>query len=80
VALWILAVLARPYAPWKVALIAAMAAIGVAAIAIPPVRAFFELSIPVAMLPQALAIGAVGAVGVELVARWAGTHPTSDRR
>jgi cation-transporting ATPase E len=80
VALWILAVLARPYAPWKVALLAAMAGIAVAAIAIPPVRELFQLSIPVAMLPQALAIGAAGAFGVELVARRAGTHDPAARR
>jgi len=69
VSLWILAVLARPYAPWKLALLASMAGIAVAAIAIPPVRDLFELSIPAALLPRALAIGAAGALGVELVAR-----------
>jgi cation-transporting ATPase E len=70
VTLWILAVLARPYAPWKVALLAAMAGIGATAIAVPPIRDLLELEIPATMLPQALAIGAVGALGVELVARW----------
>lgn len=74
VALWILAVLARPYAPWKVALLVAMAAIAVAAIAIPPVRDLFDLSVPATLLPQALAIGAAGAFGVELVGRWSRTH------
>jgi cation-transporting ATPase E len=69
VSLWILAVLARPYNRWKLALLGAMAAIAVAAIVIPPVRDFFELSVPLSFLPQALAIGAVGAVGIEITGR-----------
>lgn len=69
VSLWILAVLARPYNRWKLALLGAMAAIAVAAIAIPPVRSFFKLDLPVSFLPQALAIGAVGAAAIEVTAR-----------
>ncbi|HWJ97187.1 MAG TPA: hypothetical protein VNQ33_03440, partial [Acidimicrobiales bacterium] len=69
VSLWILAVLARPYNRWKLALIWAMAGIAVAAVVIPFVRHFFELDIPASFLPQALAIGAAGAVGIELVGR-----------
>ncbi|WP_426572880.1 HAD-IC family P-type ATPase [Aquihabitans sp. McL0605] len=69
VSLWILAVLARPYDRWKLALLWAMAGIAVAAIAIPPVRDFFQLSIPTTFLPQALAIGAAGAVGIEITYR-----------
>jgi cation-transporting ATPase E len=71
VALWILAVLARPYAPWKIALLVAMAGLAVLAFVIPPVRDLLELEIPIVMLPQALAIGAAGAFGVELIGRWA---------
>ena len=71
VALWILVVLSRPFKAWKVALVAAMAGVASAAIAIPWVRDAFELTVPAALLPQALAIGAVGAVGVELLSRWA---------
>jgi cation-transporting ATPase E len=78
VSLWILAVLARPYNRWKLALLWAMAGIAVAAITIPPVRDFFELSLPVTFLPQALAIGAAGAAGVEIVwrvaFRWSDRH------
>ncbi len=69
VSLWILAVLARPYNRWKLALLWAMVVIAVAAITIPFVRDFFELDIPVTFLPQALAIGAVGALGVEIIGR-----------
>jgi cation-transporting ATPase E len=77
VSLWILAVLARPYNRWKLALLGAMAAIAVAAIAIPPVREFFELSVPASFLPQALAIGLVGAGGIEVV--WRLSSRWSDR-
>ena len=69
VALWILAVLARPVRAWKAALVAAMAGVAAAAVAIPPVRDAFELDVPAPLLPQALAIGAAGAMAVELIAR-----------
>jgi cation-transporting ATPase E len=69
VTLWILAVLARPYAPWKLVLLAAMGGLSVLAFLIPPVRDLLELQIPFLMLPQALAIGAAGAFGVELIGR-----------
>ncbi|CAN5780328.1 cation-translocating P-type ATPase [soil metagenome] len=71
VALWILTVLARPLARWKLALVGAMAAVAVAAVGIPPVQDAFELSIPAALLPQALGLGVAGALAVELLARWA---------
>ncbi|QXC62004.1 HAD-IC family P-type ATPase [Aquihabitans sp. G128] len=80
VALWILAVLARPMARWKVALVGAMAAIAVAAVGIPPVQRMFELSIPAELLPQALGLGVAGAVAVELLARWALDTPEPPRR
>ncbi|MEZ5178508.1 MAG: HAD-IC family P-type ATPase [Acidimicrobiales bacterium] len=80
VALWILVVLARPLRAWKLALVASMAGIAAAAIAIPPVRDAFELSIPGVLLPQVLAIGAAGALGVELVARWVARTEPGERR
>ena len=69
VTLWILVVLARPVKAWKAALVAAMAGIAATAVAVPPVRAVFELDVPMTLLPQALAIGAAGAIGVELIGR-----------
>jgi cation-transporting ATPase E len=69
VALWILAVLARPVRAWKAVLVVAMAGVAVAAVAIPPVRELFELEVSLVLLPQALAIGAGGAMAVELVGR-----------
>lgn len=77
VALWILAVLARPYRRWKLALLVAMAAIAAAAVAIPPVQSAFEFSLPVHFLPVALAIGAAGAAGVEVVGRWTDRRTTA---
>jgi cation-transporting ATPase E len=71
VALWILAVLARPYVWWKVVLLVAMACIAAAAVFIPPTQHWFQLRMPVRVLPEVLGIGAVGAVGVEAAGRWA---------
>ncbi len=70
VALWILVVLARPLQPWKLDLVAAMAGAAAAALAIPPMHRALQLSVPLALLPQVLALGAAGAVVVELLARW----------
>lgn len=80
VALWILSVLSRPYARWKIALISAMAAIAAAAFVVPMARSFFELSVPLVMVPQALAIGAAGAMGVELVHRRTTQQHLAERR
>ncbi|MCB0970560.1 MAG: hypothetical protein KDA97_03435, partial [Acidimicrobiales bacterium] len=70
-ALWILSVLARPYRPWKVALVVAMAAIAAGALVIPVARDFFEIDTTPLLVVTSLAIGAAGAVGVEVVARLA---------
>ncbi|MCU1357304.1 MAG: ATPase, P-type (transporting), superfamily, subfamily [Acidimicrobiales bacterium] len=78
VALWVLVVLSRPFRPWKLALLVSMAAIASAAIAIPPIQDVFKLSMPASFLPIALGIGAAGAVGVEMVGRWA-DHRTGRR-
>ena len=69
VALWTLCVLARPMKGWKVALVASMAAIAVAAIAVPPVRRAFELEVSLEILSSALVIGVAGALAVELLGR-----------
>jgi cation-transporting ATPase E len=74
VALWVLAVLARPYRVWKIALLVAMGGVATAAVAIPPVQESFKLSIPGSYLPVALAFGAAGAFGVEVIYRWASSR------
>ena len=70
-ALWLLAVLARPWAVWKVALLAAMAGSSVSVLVVPSLRDYYALDIPWQLLLPTLAIGALGALVVELVARWA---------
>ncbi len=70
-ALWLLGVLARPWAVWKVALIAAMAASTVFVLVVPGLRDYYALDIPWRLLLPTLVIGSLGALAVELVARWA---------
>jgi len=70
-ALWLLAVLARPWAVWKIALLAAMAGSVVASLVVPGLRNYYALEIPVGLLAPTLLIGAAGALAVELSARWA---------
>jgi len=69
VAFWILVVLARPFRPWKAGLIAAMVALSVLAFVVPFAREFFDFSLPAGLLWQSLAVGAAGAICVEVVYR-----------
>ncbi len=71
VALWLLGVLARPWAAWKVALLASMAGLAVLALVVPAARQYFALTIPITLLAETLAIAAAGSLAVELSARWA---------
>ncbi|WP_374968005.1 HAD-IC family P-type ATPase [Terrabacter sp. BE26] len=66
---WILVVLARPFRPWKAALVGAMAGLAVAAFLVPPAARFFNLDAPLPLVWQSLAAGAVGAVLVEVIYR-----------
>ncbi len=68
-AFWILIVLARPFRPWKTGLVAGCIAIAVGAFTIPLAQQFFQFSAPAAMVWQSLAVGAVGAVVIEVVYR-----------
>jgi cation-transporting ATPase E len=70
VALWVLAIVARPSTPWRVALVLAMAAGAVGAMLIPPIANFFALAPSAGMAGLAgLAIGAFGAGLVGLLWR-----------
>jgi cation-transporting ATPase E len=73
VALWTLVVLARPLTPWKVLLIAGMAAVAAVVVAVPALGPDFVLLDPT---PLGLAVGAAtgvaGAVLVEVADRLAG--------
>ena len=68
-AFWILVVLARPFRPWKVALVAGCALIAVGAFTIPIAQQFFQFAAPAPMVIQSLAVGAVGAVAIEVIYR-----------
>jgi cation-transporting ATPase E len=79
VALWVLAILARPYTLWKVALVASMGALFVLALLFPFTREFFALDLPdpVTFL-AALGIGAIACGVLELgwrVAGWVDRTP-----
>ncbi|HET9653791.1 MAG TPA: HAD-IC family P-type ATPase [Kineosporiaceae bacterium] len=73
--LWILALLSRPLVAWKLALVTAMAAVFVAGLAVPPVRDFFQLAVPLDGLGEALALGAGVAAGSTAVLRAAEHTP-----
>jgi len=66
---WILVVLARPFRPWKAALVAAMVGLAVLAFVVPLAAQFFNLDAPPDLVWQSLAIGAVGAALVEGIYR-----------
>ncbi len=68
---WILAVLARPWRAWKVALVVAMVALAAAALFLPAGRSYFSVDAPLPLVLESLAIGVVGGLAVELVHRWA---------
>nr|WP_223128510.1 HAD-IC family P-type ATPase [Terrabacter sp. MAHUQ-38] len=66
---WILVVLARPFRPWKVALVGAMVLLAVLAFVLPIAARFFTFDVPLPMLWRSLAVGAAGAAAVEAVYR-----------
>jgi cation-transporting ATPase E len=71
VSLWVLAIQARPMRPWKLGLVAAMAALGALAFALPIGRRFYDLRLPSALIGvEALALAALAAVLLVLVCRW----------
>ena len=69
IGLRVLLLVSRPLVPWKVALVASMGGLFVLLMAIPAARQAFRLGIPLDLLAEALAIGALGAVAVGLVWR-----------
>ena len=67
VAFWILIVLARPFRMWKALLIGSMIALAALAFILPAGREFFEFDLPPGLFWQSLIVGAVGAIGVEII-------------
>ncbi|MFJ2034237.1 HAD-IC family P-type ATPase [Streptosporangium sp. NPDC087985] len=62
---WLLVLIARPYVWWRVALVAAMAALFILALAVPPVRDFFALA-PDYLSNDLVAVGCGAAAAVAL--------------
>jgi cation-transporting ATPase E len=79
VALWTLGILARPLHPWKVALIATMAAIAGAVVVLPVGERIVLLQVTPEVLLIASVLGAVGALLVELSARLFRAAPAPSR-
>ena len=68
-AFWILVVLSRPFRLWKGALVGAMVGIAALAFITPIGRSFFNFSITPETLWTSLAVGAVGALAIEIIYR-----------
>jgi cation-transporting ATPase E len=73
VALWVLAILARPFTWWRYELVGSMAGLFVLALVVPWSRHFFALQLPPPWVTaSALAIAAGAALLLELGWRWTG--------
>ena len=67
VALWVLAILARPLNSWRLGLIVGLGGAFVAVLVFSPLRNYFDLPVPTdAMTLAAIGIGAIGAALIEL--------------
>lgn len=66
---WILCVLARPLAAWKIALLAAVGSIAAAVYVVPVLSDSFRVSVPWELGAISLCVGAVGAFLVEILFR-----------
>jgi cation-transporting ATPase E len=77
VAVWVLAILARPMNAWRLALVLLMGGAFVGVLVIPPLRHYFDLPIPTdSMTLAAIGIGAIGAGLLELGWRLSGWSRT----
>jgi cation-transporting ATPase E len=77
VALWVLAILARPMNAWRLALVLSMGGAFVGVLLIPPLRRYFDLPIPTdSMTLAAIGIGLLAAGLLELGWRLAGWSRT----
>ncbi|MFN8035598.1 MAG: HAD-IC family P-type ATPase [Acidimicrobiia bacterium] len=69
--LWVLVIVARPFTPGRVALVASIVAVVVVVLAVPALRDFFELELPTGALAfEVVAVSLSGGVLLEVVARW----------
>jgi cation-transporting P-type ATPase E len=74
IAFWVLGMLARPYAGWRLGLVTVMAVLFAAALFVPPVSAFFDLDLPALdVLAESLVLAGLACVLLEFglrLARW----------
>lgn len=72
-AIWVLAIIARPYTWWRIALVLAMGLAFLIVLATPSLQTFFALRLVGTTMPWvAVAIAVVAAVLLELTWRWVG--------
>ncbi|MFI8997078.1 HAD-IC family P-type ATPase [Streptomyces sp. NPDC053542] len=70
-ALWVLAIIARPYTWWRIGLVLAMGAGFVVVLVIPWLQSFFQLRLVGTTMPwAAVAMAAAAAAALELTWRW----------
>jgi len=62
-------VLSRPFRPWKAALVGSMVALAALAFILPIGQSFFNFSLTPTTLWESLIVGAVGALGIEIIYR-----------
>ncbi|MFF7470981.1 HAD-IC family P-type ATPase [Streptomyces sp. NPDC008092] len=71
ISMWVLAIIARPYTWWRVALVASMGLAFVFVLAVPALQSFFALKlVGVAMPWTAVGIAVVGSAVLELLWKW----------
>jgi cation-transporting ATPase E len=71
ISMWVLAIIARPYTWWRLALVAAMGLGFVLVLAVPWLQDFFALKLVGMTMPWiAVGISAVAAATLELLWRW----------
>lgn len=71
VSMWVLAIIARPYTWWRIALVAAMGLAFLCVLMVPSLQHFFALKLVGVTMPWiAVGIAAVAAAALEVVWRW----------
>ena len=73
ISMWVLAIIARPYTWWRIALVAAMGAAFLLVLVVPALQDFFALKLVGVTMPwTAVAVAAVAAAALEFLWRWVG--------
>ncbi|MDQ0934538.1 HAD-IC family P-type ATPase [Streptomyces turgidiscabies] len=71
ISMWVLAIIARPYTWWRIALVASMGAGFLLVLVVPSLQEFFALKLVGVTMPWiAVAIAAVAAAALEVLWRW----------